>query len=88
MGQLYRAALERRIQELGTEHLRVYVNLAGLDPEYQHHLLQVLDELSVQVVSQRDSANFIFEGYCEPMKSPGKVYAFIRDRRLQFSGNL
>ncbi len=88
MGRRYRAELQERINELGAENLRVYLNAEGVDPRYYQHLEETFSEAGVKFVASREEANFVFEGHCEPETVPGKIVAFFRGQQLQFVGAL
>jgi hypothetical protein len=90
MGERYRKALQDEIRKLGAGNLRVFVNEAGLSPEYRKHLGTTLGEAGVAVVKTRGEANFLFEGECseEPVADQLRIVAFIRNGELTFRGSL
>ena len=88
MGEKYKAKLQERINELGAENLRVYINEEGVDPRYYQHLEDTFKEAGVKFVASRQEANFVFEGHCEPASVAGKIVAFFRNQELQFEGML
>ena len=88
MGQQYKAVLEEKIRELGGENLRVFINVDGVHPKYKEHLEQTFSEAGVRFVNNREEANFVFDGYCEPEFLPGQVAAYFAGEQLFFAGAL
>lgn len=88
MGEQYRKTLEDKIREIGSESLRVYINADGIDPHYKKHLEDTFKDARVAVVLNREEANFIFEGGCEPSYHEGQIVAFFRGNELLFAGAL
>jgi len=88
MGEKYKAELQKRIDELGAEKLRVYINAEGVDPHYYQHLEDTFTEAGVKFVASRREANFVFDGNCEPVSVVGQIVAFFRNQELQFEGAL
>jgi hypothetical protein len=88
MGEKYKAELQERINELGGENLRVFINEEGVHPRYYKHLQETFRESGVRFVENRAEANFVFEGHCEPATQPGKIVAFFRNEELHFAGML
>ena len=88
MGERYRGFLELKIRELGGENLRVYINERGVDPHYLNHLDELLRAEGAVFVTNREDANFVFDGHCEPEFEPGQVVAFFKAEDLVFAGGL
>jgi hypothetical protein len=88
MGEQYKEGLRQRIDELGAENLRVYINQEGVHPRYYEHLEATFTDAGVKFVASRREANFVFEGHCEPVNVPGQVVAYFRNDALQFAGML
>lgn len=86
MGERYRDLLQNKIQELGGENLTVYINERGVDPHYLEHLHELLKEQGATFVADREGANFVFDGHCEPSFLPGQIVAFFRAEELTFEG--
>lgn len=87
MGERYRAALQDKIRELGSENLRVYINADGVHPHYKQHLEDTFRDAGVPFVASRQEANFVFEGNCEPAFEPGQIVAFFSaPEQLSFAG--
>lgn len=88
MGEQYRLTLEEKIEELGAENLRVYINEDGVNPHYRQHLEDTFRDAGVRFVSTREEANFVFEGSYTPSHQVGQVLAFFRGQQLSFVGTL
>lgn len=87
MGERYRAALEEKIRELGSDKLRVFINADGAHPHYQKHLEETFRDAGVKFVASRQEANFVFEGNCEPAYQAGQIVAFFSGpEQLSFAG--
>jgi hypothetical protein len=87
MGERYRAALEEKIRELGSENLRVFINSEGVHPHYKQHLEETFRDAGVKFVESRGDANFVFEGNCEPAFQAGQIVAFFSaPEQLSFAG--
>jgi hypothetical protein len=87
MGERYRAALEEKIRELGSSNLRVYINADGVHPHYKQHLEDTFRDAGVRFVDNRQEANFVFEGNCEPAHHAGQIVAFFSGHEeLSFAG--
>ena len=88
MGEKYRAELENRINELGADNLRVYINEDGVHPAYYQHLQETFLKAGVKFVGSKQEANFVFEGHCEFINVPGQIVAYFSNEELQFAGML
>lgn len=88
MGEKYKAELQDRINEIGADNLRVYINPEGVHPHYYQHLQETFLEAGVQMVDNRLEANFVFEGEIEPENQAGQMVAYFRNQELQFAGVL
>ena len=88
MGEKYKEALDEKIIELGGSNLRVYINAEGVHPQYRQHLEATFQQAGVRFVEDREEANFIFEGHCEPFYQSGQVVAFFKGEQIAFAGAL
>ncbi len=88
MGEQYRQSIETKINDLGAQNLRVFIDPDGVDPHYQHHLEGTFQKAGVQFVSTREAANLVFEGNRRPKQRPGQIVAFFQEGQLMFAGAL
>jgi hypothetical protein len=88
MGEQYRQTIEDKINELGTDNLRVFINPDGVHPPYRQHLEDTFLDAGVRFVSSREEANLVFEGNEIAEPRPGQVVAFFQENQLVFTGAL
>ena len=88
MGEQYRQTIEEKINELGAENLRVFINEHGVNPHYRQHLEDTFREAGVRFVSNRAEANLVFEGDQPPSHQAGQIAAFFSAGQLLFAGGL
>ena len=88
MGEEYRQTIEDKIEELGAERLRVFINHEGVNPHYLQHLENTFRDAGVRFVADRADANLIFEGHQTPSYQKGQIVAFFQQSRLTFAGAL
>lgn len=88
MGEQYRQSIEAKINDLGVQNLRVFINPDGVDPHYRHHLEETFRAAEVQFVSTREAANLVFDGNRRPEQRPGQIVAFFQEGQLMFAGAL
>ena len=85
MGEEYRQTSEQKIEELGAENLRAFINHEAVNPHYRQHLEDTFRDAGVRFVANHADANLMFEGSQTPSYEKGQIVAFFQENRLMFA---
>jgi hypothetical protein len=88
MGESYSVILEEKLRSLGPHAVRVHID-ESLSHHYRQHVEDTVRRAGASVVSDVETANFLFVNGTEPPgDTEGRVVAVVSDRRLRFQGHL
>jgi hypothetical protein len=65
MGKNYAEPFRQLVRELGHSKLKAFIVADGIDPRYQEHILDTLNEMGVPIALTTEEANFVIDGYVE-----------------------